>query len=79
MAKRLKIREARRKALEYALDIIAHGDFDQIWGDEIAEDAWKSAAYSKRLDDARRYAADRIRSLLPRSHPPQECKRADQA
>lgn len=69
MKRRLKIREARRLALEYAIDTLVGGDFDQIWGDDIANEAWNSTAYSKRLDDARKYAADRIRSLIAKQVP----------
>jgi hypothetical protein len=61
--KKLGIREARKAALEMAASLVADGDFNSLFGDEIAGRAAEQDDGDAILAEAQQYAADRIRKL----------------
>lgn len=61
---RMGFREARRKALEFAIQTLIGNGFDQIWGDDAANAAWNDDAYGQTLDKARHAAARAVERLL---------------
>jgi hypothetical protein len=58
----LKFRTARRKAIEFAVNILDSANFDSIWGD--AGMAGDDDAYQEMLARAQQAAVNSIRGLL---------------
>lgn len=59
----MKIREAKRLAIQNAADWIMGADFDQFWGEDLADQAWDDDALSEILSRAQREISDRVRKL----------------
>lgn len=59
----MKIREARRKAMQTAADWALGADFDQFWGDALADEAYANDELGEVLRRAQREVAARIRRL----------------
>lgn len=64
-APRLTFRRARRLAIRYAVEVsLTRGTLDEIFGDEISDEAAGDQVYTLLLDRARRAAERSIRGLL---------------
>lgn len=59
----MKIREARKLAIKTAAEWAARADWDQFWGDELADAAFGDDKLASVLAQAQREIADRIKRL----------------
>lgn len=66
---RIGKREATRLALEYAAAIMLRDDFGQIYGDDIAGEAWNNKRLAEALQYGQTTAAHAIERLLKRRSP----------
>lgn len=59
----MNIREARNLAIKTAAEWVAGADWDQFWGDELADAAFLNERLATVLTQAQREIADRIKRL----------------
>lgn len=59
----MPLAKARKVAIQTAADWVAHADWDQFWGEDLAVAAWNDEKLATILTRAKREAAERIRRI----------------
>lgn len=69
---KIGVKEARRKAFEFAAETFSGADWGAIWGDEIADAAFLNSHFALVLVRAQREVTERLRRLADPTPPTKE-------